>query len=176
MNFIKEKKIHKAVVIIANFLALGYSGFYGVRSLLAAYALDGLFSANDLVAFLLAAVSAGAVFELVTTLLFRANARKLGPHRAKDMQYAFRFFTIPVGILSGAIKTLYFFYPFVFNYGEVLIEFILMLVAVVLFIVFVCKTYCRKEEYARISTTIGSSFLVLYGVLAVFSLLSGVLL
>ncbi len=176
MNFIKEKKIHKAIVIVITFLALGYSSFYSVRSMFAAYAAEGVFNSNDVVSFLLSAISAGAIYELITMLLFKANARKIGQLRARDMQYALRFFVIPVGILSGALKTLYFFFPYLFNYGEVFIEFLLLFISFGFYIAFCCKNYCVKEEYATIATVLGSAVLLLYGVLAVLSLLSGVLL
>ena len=117
MNFIKEKKIPQVVVIILTFLALGYNSFYGVRSLLATYAVEGMFKANDVIAFIVSAVVAGAMYELITALIFRANIRKVGGQRAKDMRYALRFFVIPAEILAGALKTLYFFYPFLFNGG-----------------------------------------------------------
>ena len=176
MNFIKEKKIPQVVVIILTFLALGYNSFYGVRSLLATYAVEGMFKANDVIAFIVSAVVAGAMYELITALIFRATIRKVGGQRAKDMRYALRFFVIPAEILAGALKTLYFFYPFLFNYGEVLIDFIFLLIFFILYIIFCCKNYCKKEEYATIAMATGSSFLVLFGALAVFSLITGVLL
>ena len=126
MKFIRDKKIHKAIVISVLFLALGFSGFYAMRGVLASYTASGLFIFNDVVAFILSALIGGAIFELILFLLCKGLSGKIGASRAQDMRYAFRFFAIPAGIMSGLLKLLYFSYPFLFSYGEVLFEFFFM--------------------------------------------------
>lgn len=173
MNIIKEKKIHSAIMILLVSLAMGYSAFYAMRGTLASFGGTGFQTElfNDAVAFVLSAMSAGIVYELITLLLFRSGAHSLGQSRVNDMRYALRFFMIPAGILSGAVKTVYYFVPLAFPFGETLIEFIFKAVFFAFFIVFSCKAYCRKDEYAAVTMKLGSSFLALYGFLAGLSLI-----
>ena len=176
MNFIKDKKIHKAILIVVLFIALGFSGFYSMRGTLASYSSNGLLSFNDVWAFILSALINGGIYELITILIFKALSKKLGQARSQDMRYALRFFVVLAGIFSGLIKLFYFAYPFIFPYGEVLIEFIFMLFAFIPYLVFICKTYCEKEEYAGVTMTLGSAFLALYSVVTIFSLVVEVML
>lgn len=174
MNFIKEKKINKYIVIAVLFLSFGYSGFYYARGLLALITASGSFVFNDIWAFALAALSGGAVYELITALLCRgASARLSG--KGPDMQYALRFFFIPANILSGVVKTLYFYFPFIFSYGEIFIDFFFTVIFFVLYMIYCCKAYFSKAEYGRTVMYLGSSFLCVYGFIAVASLISGVL-
>ena len=174
MNFIKEKKINKYIMIAALFLSFGYSGFYYMRGALALLTASGTFVFNDVWAFLFAAVIGGGVYELVTMFLARGSAARLN-NRGADMQYALRFFYIPANLLSGVLKTLYFYFPYLFSYGEIFFDFFFVLIFYILYIVFCCKAYFKKEEYGRVVMFLGSSFLCVYGFIAVVALLSGVL-
>ena len=68
MNFIKEKKINKYIMIAALFLSFGYSGFYYMRGALALLTASGTFVFNDVWAFLFAAVIGGGVYLLLCSL------------------------------------------------------------------------------------------------------------
>ncbi len=175
MNFIKEKKINKYIVICVLALSFGFTGMYNIRGLLALFTIGGIFKFNDVWAFILAALSGILLYEVITMFLSRMIFLRLGATKAKDFRYVLRFFFIPANILSGALKTLYLFFPFVFPYGELFFDFIFAAVFFGLFIRYCCKNYCSPEEYGRVTMSLGSSFLCLYGLIAVVSLVSGVL-
>ncbi len=175
MNFIKEKKINKYIVITALFLSFGYSGFYSMRGTLALFTAGmDFYVFNDVFAVIFAALIGGLIYELITMFLAKSASMRLNG-RGADIQYALRFFYIPANLLAGAVKTLYFFFPYIFTYGEIFIDFLFALVFFALFLWYCCKNYFKKEEYGRTIMFLGSSFLSVYGFIAVLSLLSGVL-
>ncbi len=175
MDFIKEKKINKYIVVAVLALSFGFTGMYNVRGLLALFTFGGMFKFNDVWAFIFAAISGILVYEVITVFLSRMMFVKIGAARTRDFKYTLRFFYIPANILSGALKTLYLFFPFVFPYGELFFDFIFTAVFYGLFIWYCCKNYCKPEEYGRITMSLGSTFLCLYGLIAVVSLISAVL-
>ncbi len=174
MNFIRDKKIHKYIVIAVLFLSFGFTDFFSVRGTLAMYSNNGLFEFNDVVAFISAAIMGGLIYELIIMLFTRGAVSRLGA-RAYDMKYSLRFFVIASNVCSGLVKLLYLRFPYVFSYGEIFIDFIFMTAFFSLFLWFACKSYCQKQEYARTVMYLGSSFLCFYGIIAILSLLMGVL-
>ena len=146
MNFIKEKKINKYIVITALFLSFGYSGFYSMRGTLALFTAGmNFYVFNDVFAVIFAALIGGLIYELITMFLAKSASMRLNG-RGADIQYALRFFYIPANLLAGAVKTLYFFFPYIFTYGEIFIDFLFALLFFALFLWYCCKNYFKKEE------------------------------
>lgn len=173
MNFIKEKKVNTYVAVAVLLLCCGYSEFYNMRGMLAMISLNGSVVFNDVLAFLFAAIFGGIIYEAITSLLFRAASKTLPA--CADLRYSLRFFYSAAYLLSGITKTIYFYFPYVFTFGEIFIEFFYTAVFFTLYLWYVCKNYCRQSERARTVMYLGSAFLCFYGLVAIVALLSGVL-
>lgn len=173
MNAIKDKKLNIYVATSILFLCCGYAEFYNMRGMLAALSLSGSIVFNDVLAFLFAALLGGIVYEAITSLLFRSAARAVPA--CSDLRYVLRFFYSAAFLLSGVTKTLYFYFPYLFIYGEIFIDFFYAAVFFSLYLWYVCKVYCKPYERARTVMYLGSAFLCFYGLVAVVSLLSGAL-
>ncbi len=172
MNIIKEKKINVYIVAAVLFICCGYSEFYYMRGTLAMLSVNGTVVFNDVLAFLFAALLGGVIYEAITSLLFRSAAKMLP--NCEDMRYTLRFFYAAAFSLSGVTKTLYFYFPYLFTFGEVLIDFFYAAVFFALYIWYVCKIYCDAATRGKTVMYLGSAFLCFYGFVALVALLSGV--
>ncbi len=173
MNFIKEKKVNTYVAVAVLFLCCGYSGFYNMRGMLAMVSVNGSVVFNDVLAFLFAAIFGGIIYEAITALLFRAASITLPA--CAGMRYSLRFFYSAAYLLSGITKTIYFYFPYLFTFGEIIIEFFFAAVFFTLYLWYVCRNYCRQSERSRTVMYLGSAFLCFYGLVAIVALMSGVL-
>ena len=174
LAFIREKKVHVAVPILLIALTTGFSEFYSVRGMLAVLSYSGLAPLNDLLAYLLAAVAGLLEYEFITFIVCRMSLVSLGKP-ALDLRRDMRWFFAAAYLMSGLTKLLYFAFPVIVSYGEIFFDFIWCAVFFALFIAYACRNYYEPERYAKVTMYLGSTFLVLYGLIAAMSLLSGVM-
>ncbi len=175
MNFIKEKKLNKWIVVAALYVCFSFAYYVPMRGTVALLSVNyGLPAAinNDIVAFLVAGIVPVLVYELLSSFVFRL-VRARGVPAAEDMRYALRFFYLPAGLVMGGIKLVFLFYPLGLSFASVLVDSLVPLPFIALFMWYALKNYVDKTRYASIIYLLGSAFAVVYGVLAVFELLVG---
>lgn len=173
LAFIKNNKVPVAVPIILIALCTGFSGFHSARGILALLSYGGAASLNDVFAFLLAAVTGLLEYEFITFFVCRMSVVRLGK-TAIDLRRDLRWFFAAGYLMSGLTKLLYFAFPFLISYGEIFFDFIWCAAAFSAFIVYACKNYYEPEQYSKVTMYLGSAFLVLYGLIAALSFVSGV--
>lgn len=174
LAFIRNKKIPAAVPIVLIALATGFSGFYSTRGILALLSYSGLAQLNDLLAYLFAAIVGLIEYEFVTFFVCRFSVVRLGK-TAFDLRRDMRWFFAAAYLMSGLTKLLYFAFPAIVSYGEIFFDFIWCAAFFAIFIVYACRNYYPTALYPKVTMYLGSTFLVLYGLIAAITLVSGVL-
>lgn len=174
LGFIKNNKLPAALPIVLIALTTGFSGFYSMRGVLALLSYGGLVRFNDLLAYLFAALMGLIEYEFVTFVVCRFSVVRLGK-TAIELRRDMRWFFAAAYLMSGLTKLLYFAFPAMVSYGEIFLDFIWCAAFFALFIVYACRNYYPSELYPKVTMYLGSTFLVLYGLIAAITLVSGVL-
>lgn len=175
MNFIKEKKLNKWIVIAALYVGFAFAYYVPMRGMIALLSVNyGLPAAinNDVVAFLVAGIVPILVYELLSAFVFKL-VRTRGVAPAEDMRYELRFFYFPATVVMGCIKLIFLFHPLGLTFASVLVDSLVPLPFFALFMWYSFKNHVDKTRYASMIYLLGSAFAVVYGVLALFELLMG---
>ncbi|MCI9031367.1 MAG: hypothetical protein HFK09_02455 [Clostridia bacterium] len=175
MNFIKEKKLNKWIVIAALYVGFAFAYYVPMRGTIALLSVNyGLPVAinNDVVAFLAAGIVPTLIYELLSSFIFKL-VRTRGVLATEDMRYELRFFYLPATVVMGSIKLIFLFYPLGLTFASILVDTLVPLPFFALFMWYALKNHVDKTRYASMIYLLGSAFAVVYGVLAVLELLLG---
>lgn len=177
MNFIKEKKINKWIVIAVLYATFCFAYFMSSRATLALLAINyGMpqFLNNDAIAFFAGGILPLAVYELITSFAFRFMQARIGG-AVDDMRYVLRFFFLLANIVIGCIKLLYLAFPLMSVYGNVFINTIVTMVFFALYLWYVLKHYVEKPRWSSALYELGGTFVIIFGIYAVLELVMGVM-
>ena len=177
MKFIKEKKINKWIVIAVLYVAFCFSYFVNSRGSVALMAINyGLppMLDNDIFAFFVGGLMPVLIYEIITSFAFRF-VRTRGCVVADDMRYALRVFYIPAMVVAGGINLIFMFYPLGSVWAFALTQNLVPAIFFALFMVWSLKTYIDKTQYSRLIFELGGTFVIVYVMIALLGLVSGVL-
>ncbi len=171
---IAQQKISKTLICVLLVICVGFSGFFSMRGILSLSGFGIAFLTNDVAAFIISSIYGGVSIFFIVNILFSLFGRQFG-NKSSLMKYSLLIFLIPAYLLSGAVKILYFFYPYLSVYGDVFVDFIFQLIFVSLYTAFCCKKFFFKQDYYRVTLTIMSAFLIMSVIFSALSLISGVI-
>ncbi len=176
MNFIKEKKIDFKIVIAVLYVAFCFAYYVPMRGTLSLLGINynlPSFINNDITAFIAAGILPILAYELITSMAFRFMQRG-GAAATDGMRYSLRFFYIGAALVMGGVKLVFMFFPLGGIWGNIIADTVIPLIFFIGYMCFALKTYVDKTLYSRFIYTLGGTFTVVYGVLAVMGLIMGV--
>lgn len=163
--------------MIVLYLALSFAYFVPSRGNVALmavnYGLPAILN-NDVFAFVCAGVMPILLYELITTFVFRFIKVRSGCD-TDGMRYSLRFFYIAAALVMGGVKLIFMFYPLAANFAFVLIDVLVPTAFFALYLWFALKHYANKTDYAQLIYELGGTFVIVYGVVALIELVTGVL-
>lgn len=181
MKVIDEKKINKWIVIVVLYLSFAFANWQTSRGSLAylSYNYPVLMQSgaifNEVVAFIIGGIVPLLFFEIVSAFGSRFVGFKCGVE-ADKLKYSLRFFYIGANIVIGAVKLVYLISPVITVYGNVLIDFSVTTVFFVGFLVYAGKHYVEKTRWGAMIVGAASTYLVLYALITVANVITGVLM
>ena len=176
---IAKKKLPFPALVALVYISYCAMSWYSMRGTLAYYGEQyalGAWLANDVWAFFLGGLVPTLIFELVSTMLLKKLAMKLGPQNdVASIRYGVSLAVIAANVMLFALKFIYIAAPLYANLLNIILDPTVTLIFVGLYLWYAFKqNYVDKTLYRVIVTQVMTVFLGIYGLLAVVNIMIAV--
>ena len=176
MKIIKDKKIQPKVLSVILYFSVCFGSWYYIRSLASFLSIMyfnnamGLILANAIVATFLFGL---LFFAIINPLFVRAvHPYKLSGVNNSMLLYVFRLFFAIGSFIYGGFSFIYFAFPLIGFYGDLIFKFVFLTAALVFgFIYSVKNGYIPKHRIGKALYSAGGTYLITYAVIIIVKIL-----